>query len=424
MIELQQRCVTAEEIGALSFGVGRRVEKPEARPRILFVTDFYLEGVLAGVVSYAREAGWILDANMRLHGRFPPRQGAAGILATIQTSRVRDWLEKSEGCPIVRILVSKFPLDFPAVEPDYFAAAQAGARHLLSLGHSSFAFYSLSGLGDEQEAREGFSAVMKKSGRDVHFLDFSAVNPNRDVFDTVREERHRWLAAQLFRLRKPLAVMADDDRRALELVEACKQANLRVPEDVAILGCDNHWVEQGLSSMPLSSVDMNFRGMGREAAALLDRMMSGCAPAHSITKVPPLGVVARQSTSTFVTDSPGITAAVVYLREHFREPLRLADLARRARMSERVFEKEFKKRLGRPPRDELRRARTAYAAKLLRDTDLKLEAIAAESGFGSAAKLCVHFAREYHSTPKGWRASSKQQILSRAREWVSPTQPS
>ncbi len=377
------------------------------RPRVLFVTDFYLEDLLEGIVDFARTVGWDLDANMRLHGRFPPVGQAAGILATIQSSRVCKWLAAQESCPIVRMTVSRSEVPYPAVEPDYCAAGRAGARHLLELGHTHFAFYSVFYLSDALDAKAGFAAVLEQAGRQVHWLDLSAAYPRRDAFEIVRENRHRWLAEQLQRLPKPLAVMGDDDRRALELVVACDLAGLRVPEDVAILGCDNHWVEQGLSPIPLSTVDMNFQGVGHQAAALLHQLMQGAAPATAVVKVPPAGVVARRSTATFVTDSPGITAAVVFLREHFHEPLRLAALARKAGMSERAFESEFKRRVGRSPREELRHARLGCAKRLLRDTDLKLEAVAAECGFGSAAKLCGSFVKEFCRTPNAWRVRAR-----------------
>jgi len=385
-------------------GLSKRIPR---RPRILFVTDFYLENLLLGIVDYAREAGWILDANMRLHGRFPPVEEAAGILATVQTRRVCDWLAERQGCPIVRMIVARFDLPYPAVEADYEAAARAGARHLLELGHVHFAFYSQFYLRDAREAQQGFESELAAAGRRAHCLNLTAAHPSRDSFGIVREERHRWLARELARLPKPLAIMADDDRCALELVSACDLAGLRVPEDVAILGCDNHWVEQGLSPVALSSIDMNFRGIGRQAAALLDHLIQGGTPPAQVIRAAPVGVVARRSTATFVTDSPEITAAVLHLREHFCEPLHLRDLARQASMSERLFETEFKRRVGRSPREELRRVRLGCAARLLRDTDLKLEAIAAESGFGSAAKLCVSFAKTYRQTPTAWRQYAK-----------------
>ena len=386
---------------------GAHPPRPHQRHRVLFVTDFYLESLLAGIVEYARDAGWILDANMRLHGRFPPVKEAAGILATVQSARVRNWLRAQPEIPIVRMTVARFELPYPAVEADYAAAGRAGARHLLELGHVHFAFYSQFIMRDAREAQDAFIAELAAAGRHGHLLDLSAAFPKRDSFEVVREERHRWLARELKRLPKPLAVMCDDDRRALELVVACDLAGLRVPEDVAVLGCDNHWVEQGLSPISLSTVDMNFKGIGWKAASVLDQLMQGAPPPAGIIKVPPVGVVARRSTATFITDSPAVTAAVVHLREHFREPLRLAELAQQAGMSERVLESEFKRRVGRPPRAELRRARLDCAARLLRDTDLKLAAIAAESGFGSAAKLCETFAKAYGLSPNVWRQRAK-----------------
>jgi transcriptional regulator GlxA family with amidase domain len=118
--------------------------------------------------------------------------------------------------------------------------------------------------------------------------------------------------------------------------------------------------------------------------------------------------MARQSTATFVTNSAGITAAVRYLREHFNERPRLAELAQRAGLSVRIFESEFKRHVGHSAREELQRARIACAARLLRDTKLKVDAIAVESGFGSASKLCGAFAKTYGFSPNAWRQRVKE----------------
>jgi len=398
----------------------RESENPQGsagkkRRRVLFVTDFYLESVLAGIVDYVRSAGWEIYANTRFHGRFPPvAEGCDGILATVQGERVRDWLGERTGCPIVRMLATSLKLSYPAVETDYAAAGRAGARHLLELGHIHYAFYTMFDLPDVWEVRQSFEAELMAAGQRVHRLDYPSIHPGLDPFQVGSEERHRWLAHELKRLPKPLGVMSDDDRRGLELLAACGLAGLGVPEDVAVLGCDNHWVEQRMAPVPLSSVDMNFEGVGWQAAALLDQLMSGQSPPASLIKVPPSGVVARRSTATFVTDSPVITAAVAYLRAHFHEPLRLGQLARRAGLSERMFQLEFKRCVGHSAREEVHRARLACAARLLRDTDLKVEAIALESGFGSSAQLCRFFAKSYGRSPNAWRTQRKD--LSRSEE--------
>jgi LacI family transcriptional regulator len=343
---------------------------------------------------------------MRFHGLLPRDAEADGILATVtREPRIRDWLADWK-CPVVRMMTSQFDLPYPAVEGDYGAAGRAGARHLLELGHVHYACYSVGRQPDTGEFREGFESELARAGRRVHWLDI----PTTDLRLPSRESRSRWLATELKRLPHPLAVAGDDDRRGLELLAACELAGLRVPEDVAVLGCDNHVIEQKLSPLAMSSVDVNFEGIGREAASLLDRLMRGEAAAGGVIKVPPQGVVARQSTATFVTDSPGITAAVVFLREHFPEPLRIAQLARLAGLSKRAFETEFKRRVGRPPREEIQRVRLACAARLLRDTDFKLSAIAVESGLGSASQLCRAFVEAHGASPNAWREQVRNSL--------------
>jgi LacI family transcriptional regulator len=375
-----------------------------ASRRVLFITDFYIEEVLSGIVEYAREAGWELIANMRFHGLFPSEKEADGILTTVTTERVRDWLLQWRDCPTVRMIASPFAdLPYPAIEGDYAAAGRAGAEHLLELGHVHYAFYWLQSGPELIEAVQAFESVLTAAGRRLHRLDFPSAHGGKSM-EIPREERLRWLTEEVSRLPKPVAIMGDDDRRALELVIACEAAGLRVPEDVALLGCDNRAIELGTSSLPISSVDLNMANLGWEAAELLDRIMRGEAPPRrQVNKVPVRGVVARRSTATFVTDSPGITAALLHLRERFQKPLRMSELARVAGMSERLFGMEFKRRVGRSPRAEIQRARLACAARLLRDTDLKLDAIAVESGFGSARKLCTMFAEAHGATPTVWR---------------------
>jgi LacI family transcriptional regulator len=273
----------------------------------------------------------------------------------------------------------------------------------MELGHVHFAFHWLIDIPDVLEVRNAFEAELAAAGRRSYRLDFPAAHPGMVAAQIPRADRERWLASQLKRLPKPLAIMADDDRRALELLCACDRAGLRVPEDVAILGCDNNPVHLAMASIPQSSVDVNFKSLGKEAARLLDQLMRREVPNVRVIRPAIRGVMARQSTATFVTNSAGITAAVRYLREHFHERPRLAELAQRAGLSVRVFESEFKRHVGHSAREELQRARIACAARLLRDTKLKVDAIAVESGFGSASKLCGAFAKAYGFSPNAWR---------------------
>lgn len=385
------------------------VKMPQRCPprRVLFITDFYQEEVLLGVVEHAREAGWELIANMRFHGQFPSEKEADGILVTAVGPRVRQWIEAWKDTQIVQIgwPVPEWP--YPSVGVDYEAAARAGARHLMELGYVNFVFYSLVKNQEVRGMQQAFEEELARAGLTASRMDFEALHGPGSL-EVPREQRLAWLAEQLLAMKKPLAVMGDDDRRALELMAACQIAGLKVPQDVAIVGCENRNIEGLMAPVPLSSVDPNWRRVGREAAVLLEQLMAGGKPPVLHAKVPPRGVVARASTATFVTGSEGITRSLLHIRQHFPQPLRLNSLAKMAGMSERQFRSEFKQRVGRSPRAELHRARLACAARLLRDTELKLDAIAVESGLGTARKLCELFAEDYHMTPTAWRQQARQ----------------
>lgn len=378
---------------------------PRRQRRVLFITDFYQEEVLLGVVDHARHRNWELISNMRFHGQLPSETESDGILVTGYSTRVQQWMRGWRGTHTVHLGMAPPEIPAPSVDVDYAEAAREGARHLMELGHLHFAFYSLVSPPETRRVRDAFIDELAITDRSCAILDFEEVHGDAAI-GVPREERLAWLAEEISKQRQPLAIMSDDDRRSLEIVAACEMIGARIPEDVSILGCENRNVEVSMSPVPLSSVDMNWRLAGRRAAELLDGMMEGTMQPRDL-RVAPRGVVGRASTATFVTDHPAITRALLHIRSHSAQSLRITELARSAGMSERHFRSEFKRLVGRSPRAEIHRARLATATRLLRDTDFKLDAIAIESGFGTARKLCEVFAEVHSMTPTAWRQQAR-----------------
>ncbi|HEV7470083.1 MAG TPA: helix-turn-helix domain-containing protein [Pseudonocardia sp.] len=81
----------------------------------------------------------------------------------------------------------------------------------------------------------------------------------------------------------------------------------------------------------------------------------------------------------------------------------VADLARRAAMSERTFARRFTTETGTTPHRWLTRQRVLHARRLLEDTDLGVDAVAARCGFGSATLLRHHFRKVVGVAPAGYR---------------------
>ncbi|AZS38524.1 HTH-type transcriptional regulator CdhR [Microbacterium lemovicicum] len=94
-----------------------------------------------------------------------------------------------------------------------------------------------------------------------------------------------------------------------------------------------------------------------------------------------------------------------WMVEHLREDLSVDQLAAKAHMSPRTFARRFKADFGATPAAWLARQRLIHAQRLLEKTDLGLDRIAWESGFGSAAVLRQNFARTLGTTPTAYRAT-------------------
>lgn len=105
-----------------------------------------------------------------------------------------------------------------------------------------------------------------------------------------------------------------------------------------------------------------------------------------------------------VVKSESFAAVTDWMLQNLREELPVEELAHRAQMSSRTFARRFKTDLGTTPAAWLGRQRLLHAQRLLEETELGLEQVAWESGFGSAAVLRQNFARKLGLTPSAYRS--------------------
>jgi len=105
-----------------------------------------------------------------------------------------------------------------------------------------------------------------------------------------------------------------------------------------------------------------------------------------------------------VAASQSLAPVIDWMLENLRADLSVEQLAARAHMSPRTFARRFKADLGATPAAWLARQRIIHAQRLLERTDLGLDRIAWESGFGSAAVLRQNFVRVLGITPTAYRA--------------------
>jgi len=148
---------------------------------------------------------------------------------------------------------------------------------------------------------------------------------------------------------------------------------------------------------------------GIDAALHIVRKELGAAVANVIARrmvVPPQRDGGQsQYIQSPVAASKSDSFAIVtdWMMENLSENLSVDQLAKRALMSSRTFARRFRADMGTTPAAWLNRQRLIRAQQLLEETDIGLETIAQETGFGTAAVMRHHFVRVLQTSPQAYR---------------------
>jgi transcriptional regulator GlxA family with amidase domain len=104
-----------------------------------------------------------------------------------------------------------------------------------------------------------------------------------------------------------------------------------------------------------------------------------------------------------VEASGGLGATRGWMEERLAEPLTVEAMARHAGYSPRSFARRFRAETGTTPLQWLIARRVAEAQRLLEETRLSVEEVAARCGFGGAVALRQHFGRVVGTAPSAYR---------------------
>jgi LacI family transcriptional regulator len=337
------------------------------------------------------------------------RQSPAGLVAFVPDRAV---LEAVLALGVPTVNVSGWmpdPIGPPRVRVDDEAIARRVAAHLRGRGLRHLAVLSMWGAAWAERRERAFAAALAEAGAGVPATMAAFPDPDPTA-GPERPGEHRRLTAWLASLPKPLGLFAVNDDHAFAAADACRQAGLRIPADVALVGVDNDELLCELAWPPLSSVDPHTRQVGYEAARLLERLMAG-EPSPLPTGVPvlvPSGeVIARQSSAVLAASDAEVAAAVTFIADHAQEGIDVSDVLAHVTVGRRSLEQRFRAALGRTVAAEIRRARIDAARVLLARTDLPVRAVARRCGFRSAQRFHVAFRQVTGTTPTTFRRASR-----------------
>ena len=173
--------------------------------------------------------------------------------------------------PVVDVLGTVPGAGFPLVHPDDRAIARMAADHLLQRGYRSFAFCGVRAYNWSERRRDGFVEALEEEGYACAIHAYAPGGGRDWTYEEDEAEIARWLAG----LRRPVGIMACSDHHGRVILSACREAGLKVPDEVAVVGVDNDEPLCEVCDPPLSSVISDDQAVGYRAAALLARMMEG-----------------------------------------------------------------------------------------------------------------------------------------------------
>jgi LacI family transcriptional regulator len=370
---------------------------------VIETSKVYGRALLEGIGRYARaHGGWSLFVEERgLSERHPTwlaKWRGDGIIFR-STTREQVAAIQATGLPAVDTNSDVVDHGLPLVYADEAGIAEAAAQHFLERSFQHFAFCAHETRNWVDWRRQAYLDYLALRGITVECLALE----NRLTWDQQRKRLADWVRG----LPKPAAILAGNDVCGMRLIDACRSAGLRVPEEVAVLGVDNDEVICNLTSPPLSSVDPNAERIGYEAAALLDRLIAGGRKPSRPVWVRPAGVITRQSTDIIALDDPEMVQAISYIRANACQGINVEDVVDHVAISRATLERRFASLLDRSPKEEILRIRIDRVKRLLADTDYPLLRVAELTGFKTHAHLSVAFKRAVGQTVGQYRLAHR-----------------
>jgi LacI family transcriptional regulator len=358
-------------------------------------------GIIRGIANYANKHGpwhvWVEGRGQDEPPRLPPGWVGEGIIARVSNPAIAR-LVASAGVPTVNVSsIMLSGVKLPQVANDVRATGRLAAQYLMDRGLRQFAYVGLPRLAYVQPHYQAFAATLAEAG-------FSCAVHSLAIGRAGWLARQEGLTAWLRQLPKPVGILTWATPQGRAVLDACRWGGLLVPEQVAVLSGDDDLLLCGICDPGLSGIAVAAEQIGHEAAAVLDRLLSGRRPPKRPILISPTGVVTRRSTEVLALENADLAQAIAFIREHAAEPIQVEDVLQVVAISRRQLERYFQETLGRTPAEEIRRVRLERAKELLATTDLPIPKVAAASGFGTGEYLATIFRQATGLTPLKYRS--------------------
>lgn len=287
-----------------------------------------------------------------------------------------------------------------AVLIDNGAVAKAAYDLFVSKRIAHVAYIGTIRAGEKHHSMARESALVKLTGKERSSVFKPDDSPPMKLIGEL-SKMAKWLKG----LPVPCGVMAYCDERAVQVINACRMAKIKIPEQIALIGVDN---DTGLCENlqpTLTSAQPDFEGAGYLAGKILSAIFdSRRLPKKTlIRRYGMKKLIERESTR----DSHGgrriVNAARAHIFAHACAGDGVKETAQALRISSRLLEIRFKEITGHTIREEITTTRLNMVRHLLRETSRTLSDIAFASGFGTVTAMMISFKKMFGIPPGTYR---------------------
>jgi LacI family transcriptional regulator len=286
------------------------------------------------------------------------------------------------------------------IEQDNEAVIRSAVDHLWRKGYRNLALFGyprLAVLRWQEERVEAFLRICTEYG-----ATSSLFFPSRRIEQS--GSKHQFLEQALTSLPTPSGVIAVNDFRALDILEAAKRSGVSIPEQIAVMGIDNDEMLCSLSVPPLTSIEHFPEKKGYHAAGMLDALLRNSRNIPSFS--PSLQLIERGSTNLLVHENRQLLTALEYIQRHAGTALRTEDIARTLETSRATIERMFRTKLRSSVNREIAAARISLAKQKLAEPGTQLKEIAAQCGFQNVHYFTTVFKKSTGISPGAYRGSA------------------
>ncbi len=204
-----------------------------------------------------------------------------------------------------------------------------------------------------------------------------------------------------------MCLFACDDNFALRVSQNCKINNIRIPDEISLLGVDDDELICRLSDPPISSIVTDVEKGGYEAGRVIDRYISGESTDPTDIIIGPVRFELRKSTEKFDISNEYIIQVMNYIENNFTADINIQSLTEMVPLSRRNLEVKFKSEMNVSIYQFILSCRIEYFAHLLATTTRPMFDLALDAGFNDCKNISRIFKKFKGCTPMKCRERMK-----------------